>query len=155
MKVWIDDGLREAGDERISVSDHGLLYGDGIFEGIRIYARQVFRLDAHLERLALGARAVGIELPGGVERMRQIVLDTARALDRDQAYVRLVVTSGEAPLGIERGARVCEHQGHPDDRDDAREHRDRDQLQSEVHVPTRPWSDTEPHSLYRIGRGGR
>ena len=103
MRVWIDDALREPGDDRIPVSDHGLLYGDGIFEGIRVYARRVFRLDAHLERLAVGARFVGIELPGGVDRMRQIVLDTARALGRDEAYLRLIVTSGEGPLGVDRG----------------------------------------------------
>jgi len=101
MKVWIDDGLCPAGSERIPVRDHGLLYGDGIFEGLRVYARRVFRLEAHLERLALGARAVGIELPGGVARMRHIVLETARALGRDHAYVRLIVTRGDGPLGVD------------------------------------------------------
>ncbi len=101
MKVWIDDCLCAPGSERIPVRDHGLLYGDGVFEGIRVYARRVFRLEAHLERLALGARAVGIELPGGIARMRHIVLETARALGLDHAYVRLIVTRGDGPLGID------------------------------------------------------
>lgn len=101
MKVWIDDRLCAPDEARIPVSDHGLLYGDGVFEGIRVYGRRVFRLDAHLERLATGARALGIELPGGTERMRQVVLETARALDRDDAYVRLLVTRGDGPLGVD------------------------------------------------------
>ena len=101
MRVWIDDRLCAPGDDRIPVRDHGLLYGDGIFEGLRVYARRVFRLEAHLERLALGARAVGIVLPGGISRMRHIVLETARALGRDHAYVRLIVTRGDGPLGVD------------------------------------------------------
>jgi hypothetical protein len=72
MKVWIDDGICAPGEARIPVQDHGLLYGDGVFEGVRVYARRVFRLDAHLERLSVGARALGIELPGGVAHMRPV-----------------------------------------------------------------------------------
>ncbi len=101
MKVWIDEGLRDEDAANVPVRDHGLLYGDGVFEGIRVYARRVFRLDAHLRRLALGARTVGIELPGGVERMRHVVLETARAFGRDDAYVRLIVTRGEGALGVD------------------------------------------------------
>ena len=103
MKVWIDEGLRDGDAASVPVLDHGLLYGDGVFEGIRVYARRVFRLDAHLQRLALGARAVGIELPGGIARMRYVVLETARAFDRDDAYVRLIVTRGDGPLGVDPG----------------------------------------------------
>lgn len=98
MKVWIDDGLCADGEDRISVRDHGLLYGDGVFEGLRVYARRVFRLDAHLERLALGARALGIELPGG---LRDVVLGTSRATGLDDAYLRLIVTRGDGPLGVD------------------------------------------------------
>jgi branched-chain amino acid aminotransferase len=83
------------------VTDHGLLYGDGIFEGIRVYGARVFRLDLHLVRLEAGARAVGLELPGGVEALRAIVLDTARAFGAAEAYVRLVVTRGDGPLGVD------------------------------------------------------
>jgi len=106
VKVWIDDGLREGDAASVPVRDHGLLYGDGVFEGIRVYARRVFRLEAHLERLSLGARAVGIELPGGLQRMRHVVLETARAFcgdGGDDAYVRLIVTRGDGPLGVDPG----------------------------------------------------
>ena len=83
------------------VLDHGFLYGDGVFEGIRIYGRRVFRLDAHLKRFATAARAIGLELPGGIDAARAIVLETARAFDADDAYVRLIASRGEGPLGID------------------------------------------------------
>jgi len=101
MKVWIDGKIVEGSQARISVLDHGLLYGDGVFEGIRIYARRVFRLDAHLERFARSAKALDLELPGGIQAAREIVLDTARAFAADEAYVRLIATRGEGPLGID------------------------------------------------------
>src|SRR5438132_12972353 len=63
MKIYIDGRLYAREDARISVFDHGLLYGDGVFEGVRIYARRVFRLDAHLARLAASAHAIGLALP--------------------------------------------------------------------------------------------
>jgi len=72
-----------------------------VFEGIRVYHRRVFRLDAHLARLDVSARAIGLALPGGREAMREIVLATARAFGRDEAYVRLVVTRGVGALGVD------------------------------------------------------
>ncbi|MFP6627464.1 MAG: aminotransferase class IV, partial [Myxococcota bacterium] len=63
MKVWIGGRVVDASEASIPLTDHGLLYGDGIFEGIRIYDRQVFRLDDHLARFAAGTRAIGLELP--------------------------------------------------------------------------------------------
>ena len=66
-------------EARIPITDHGLLYGDGIFEGIRITAGRVFRLDDHLARFATAARAIGLALPGGVAAARAVVLETARA----------------------------------------------------------------------------
>ncbi len=101
MKVWIDGAIVNASEARVSVLDHGLLYGDGIFEGIRAYARGVFRLDDHLARLATSAKAIGLALPHSVDAIRNIVLDTLRALGRDDAYVRLVVTRGEGALGVD------------------------------------------------------
>ncbi len=101
MKVWLDGGILEGSEARISVLDHGLLYGDGVFEGIRITGRRVFRLDAHLARLAAGARSIALELPGGIDALRQIVLDTARAHGEPEAYVRLIVTRGEGGLGVD------------------------------------------------------
>ena len=100
-KVWIDGEITELEEARIPVTDHGLLYGDGIFEGIRIRGRRVFRLEAHMARLESGARALALELPGGAEAMREIVLETARAHDEDEAYVRLIVTRGQGALGVD------------------------------------------------------
>ena len=100
-KVWIDGGVIEAADARIPVTDHGLLYGDGVFEGIRIYRGGLFRLDRHLARLAVGLKALALEPPGGVDAIREIVLATARAYGEREAYVRLVVTRGEGALGVD------------------------------------------------------
>ena len=99
--VWIDGELVEVGAARVPVLDHGLLYGDGIFEGMRIYDGRLFRLDRHLARLAAGARALCLELPGGTEAIREIVLATARAYGRPDAYIRLIVTRGEGALGVD------------------------------------------------------
>ncbi len=101
MKVWLDGVIVDGAEARIPVTDHGLLYGDGVFEGIRAYARRVFRLDTHLERLAVSAAAIGLEIPGGLARVRAVVLDTLRALGADDAYVRLVITRGSGPLGVD------------------------------------------------------
>ena len=100
-KVWIDGGVVDLPEARVPVTDHGLLYGDGIFEGIRILHGGVFRLDRHLARLESAARATAITLPGGTSALREIVLETARAYGRSEAYVRLVVTRGEGALGVD------------------------------------------------------
>ncbi len=101
MKVWIDGRVVDGSEARVPVSDHGLLYGDGVFEGIRIYGRRAFRLEDHLQRFATGAKALALELPGGIGAVREIVLETARAYGADQAYVRLIATRGDGPLGID------------------------------------------------------
>lgn len=101
MKIWIDGAIVEGHEARISVLDHGLLYGDGIFEGVRILAGRVFRLGDHLRRFATSARAIGLELPHGVGAIEKIVLDTARAFGRQDAYVRLVCTRGPGALGVD------------------------------------------------------
>ncbi len=100
-KVWIDGSVVDASEARIPVLDHGLLYGDGIFEGLRVVGRAVFRLEDHLARLRAGARAIELEIPGGLDGVRDIVLETARAYDRDTAYLRLIVTRGEGALGVD------------------------------------------------------
>jgi branched-chain amino acid aminotransferase len=101
MKVWIDGEIVDGAEARIPVTDHGLLYGDGIFEGIRVYARRVFRLDAHMARFEAAARAIALELPGGSAAVREIVLETVRAHGADDAYVRLIATRGSGELGVD------------------------------------------------------
>ena len=99
--VSIDGNIVADHAAKISVLDHGLLYGDGLFEGIRVRAGRVFRIEKHLARLVVGARAIGLELPFGVPEIGRIVTDTVRAFGQKEAYVRLVVTRGEGPLGVD------------------------------------------------------
>ena len=101
MKISIDGKLVTNEDARVSVLDHGFLYGDGIFEGIRIYAGRVFRLDDHLRRLAASARALHLEIPGGVAGARAALLITAEAAGAPEAYVRLIVSRGDGALGVD------------------------------------------------------
>ena len=101
MKVWIEGEVVDGSEARISVLDHGLLYGDGVFEGIRIYGHRVFRLEDHLQRFETSAKALALKLPGGTAAVREIVLETARAFGADEAYVRLIATRGDGPLGID------------------------------------------------------
>jgi branched-chain amino acid aminotransferase len=107
VKVWIDGKIVDGPEARISVLDHGFLYGDGVFEGIRALGRRVYKLDAHLRRLATSASAIGLEIPGGTAAVRAIVLETLRALDRDEAYVRVIASRGEGPLGVD--PTTCPH----------------------------------------------
>lgn len=101
MKVWLDGKIVEGAEARVPVTDHGFLYGDGVFEGIRAARRRVYRLPDHLARLARSAAAIGLEVPGGTDAAREIVLETLRAFDRDDAYVRLIVSRGEGALGVD------------------------------------------------------
>jgi len=101
MKVWLDGKVVEGADARVPVTDHGFLYGDGIFEGIRAYSGRVFRLADHMRRLAGGARAVGLQLPGGIDGIREVVLETLRAHGQPDAYVRLIVSRGVGALGVD------------------------------------------------------
>jgi branched-chain amino acid aminotransferase len=105
--VWIDGHVVDVKDARVSILDHGLLYGDGLFEGMRVYGGRVFRLDRHLARLAAGARALSLALPGGTDALREIVLATARAHGGAEAYIRLIVTRGEGALGVDPTS--CRH----------------------------------------------
>jgi branched-chain amino acid aminotransferase len=101
MKVWIDGEIVSADAARIPVLDHGFLYGDGVFEGIRGYGGRIFRLEDHLRRLATGARCIALEIPGGIDAARRIVLETARAHGEPEVYVRLVVSRGVGELGVD------------------------------------------------------
>lgn len=85
----------------VSVFDHGLLYGDGVFEGIRAYHGRVFKLGDHLDRLYAGARAMALEIPVAKSEMQEIVLETLRRNNLRDAYIRLVVTRGVGDLGLD------------------------------------------------------
>lgn len=100
MKVWIEGQIVDGEQARTPVLDHGLLYGDGIFEGIRAHAGKPFRLDDHLRRLAHGARALHLELPPLVQ-LRQVVRATLDAHGGGTAYIRLIVTRGVGALGVD------------------------------------------------------
>lgn len=101
MKACIDDVLCDAADAKIPVFDHGLLYGDGVFEGMRIWSRRIFCFDAHLARLSTCAKVLAIEVPGGISRVSETVRRTACAHGADDAYVRLIITRGDGPLGVD------------------------------------------------------
>jgi len=100
-KVWINGKLFDKAEAKISVFDHGLLYGDGVFEGIRIYAGKVFRLREHLDRLYESARHIFLEIPFSREQIAQAVLDTVQANAKQEGYIRLVVTRGPGTLGLD------------------------------------------------------
>lgn len=100
QKIWLDGQLLDESEAKISVFDHGLLYGDGIFEGIRCYNGRVFRLVEHVERLFLSARAILLEMPWTEQEVCDIVCDTIRANRLSDGYIRLVVTRGSGGLGL-------------------------------------------------------
>lgn len=85
----------------VSVFDHGLLYGDGVFEGIRAYHNRVFKLQEHLVRLYESAHTLALEIPLGIEEMQEVVLETLRRNNLRDAYIRLVVTRGKGDLGLD------------------------------------------------------
>lgn len=99
--VFMNDRLVPESEARLSVFDHGLLYGDGVFEGLRSYGGRVFRLDAHLDRLWQSARAIHLEIPVGRETVAQAVLETLEANGLADGYVRLIVTRGAGGLGLD------------------------------------------------------
>ncbi|MGE9270161.1 MAG: branched-chain-amino-acid transaminase [Verrucomicrobiales bacterium] len=100
MKIWLDGELVEEVDAKVSVFDHGLLYGDGVFEGLRFYQRRVFRLEDHIVRLFDSAKAILLSMPWTPEEVTEAVLETIRANNLDDGYVRLVVTRGAGTLGL-------------------------------------------------------
>ena len=101
LKVNINGTLYAKEDAMISVYDHGLLYGDGVFEGIRSYGGQVFRLQEHLDRLWESAEAIWLEIPASKEELAQSVIATLVANDIQDGYIRLIVTRGAGTLGLD------------------------------------------------------
>ena len=100
MIAYVDGKWTPAEEARISVLDHGLLYGDGVFEGIRVYGGVPFLLDEHLDRLVASARAIVLELPAGREEIAALCREAARRAELDDGYLRLVVTRGAGALGV-------------------------------------------------------
>jgi branched-chain amino acid aminotransferase len=99
--IYIDGGFFNKEDAKVSVYDHGLLYGDGIFEGIRIYDRKIFKLKDHLERLYQSAKAIKLRIPLIFNEMEEVVRETVDRYNKDNGYIRLVITRGKGNLGID------------------------------------------------------
>jgi branched-chain amino acid aminotransferase len=100
-KVNINGKFFDKNDAKISVYDHGLLYGDGVFEGIRVYDGKVFRIREHVDRLYDSARSINLEIPMPREAMAQAIVDTVRANDKRNGYIRLLITRGAGTLGLD------------------------------------------------------
>ena len=101
LKVWIDGKLYDKADAKVSVYDHGLLYGDGVFEGIRVYNGKVFECGAHVDRLWASAKAIRLVIPMSKEQLVSAIEETVRVNNFKDCYVRAVVTRGVGDLGID------------------------------------------------------
>ncbi|SJZ54076.1 branched-chain-amino-acid transaminase [Selenihalanaerobacter shriftii] len=101
QKVYLNGELVAKEDAKVSVWDHGYLYGDGIFEGIRAYNGRVFRFDEHIKRLYESAKAIMLDIPLSKEEMEEAVIKTLRANELSDAYIRLVISRGVGDLGLD------------------------------------------------------
>jgi len=109
LKIWLNTGLVDEADAKISVFDHGLLYGDGVFEGIRVYSGKVFELEAHIKRLYESARAIRLAMPMSPEQLVDAIGATVQANGIVDGYIRLIVTRGVGCLGL--NPFTCQHSG--------------------------------------------
>lgn len=107
MKIYMNDKLVDRDEAKVSVFDHGLLYGDGIFEGIRLYEGCVFKLEEHLERLEYSAKAILLELTWTRQQISAAICETCRANNLQNGYIRLIVTRGVGSLGL--SIKTCNH----------------------------------------------
>jgi branched-chain amino acid aminotransferase len=107
-RVWINGKFFDKAEAKVSVYDHGLLYGDGVFEGIRVYHGKVFRLKQHMDRLYDSARSIWLEIPMSKEALTAAVEETVRVNEKQNGYIRLVVTRGSGTLGLD--PRKCDPQ---------------------------------------------
>ena len=101
MLIYIDGEFLPKAEAKVSVFDHGLLYGDGVFEGIRSYNGRVFKLEEHLERLYDSAKSIMLKVPIPIETMKETVLETLRRNHLTEAYIRLIITRGVGDLGLD------------------------------------------------------
>lgn len=100
LKIWLENGLVDLEEAKISVLDHGLLYGDGVFEGIRAYAGKIFECQAHLDRLYESAKVICLEIPMTSEELTDAMYKAMKANDVHEGYIRLIVTRGIGDLGL-------------------------------------------------------
>ena len=100
-KVWIDGQYYEKDEAKVSVFDHGLLYGDGVFEGIRSYNGKVFRLSQHVQRLYASAQAIWMQIPLPPEQMAKQIEEAIKVNELTDSYIRVVVTRGKGDLGLD------------------------------------------------------
>lgn len=99
--IYIDGRLLPKSEAHVSVFDHGFLYGDGVFEGIRAYNSVIFKLDEHLERLYASAKTLMLEVPLTRDQMKEAIISTLKANGLRDAYIRLIVTRGVGDLGLD------------------------------------------------------
>ena len=100
LKIWLDDKLVDEEQAKVSVFDHGLLYGDGVFEGIRVYGGKIFEFAAHMKRLYESAKVIRLEMPMDMASLCGAVEETVEANDIVDGYIRLIVTRGVGDLGL-------------------------------------------------------
>ncbi|MBM3902756.1 MAG: branched-chain-amino-acid transaminase [Verrucomicrobia bacterium] len=101
MKVYIDGEFFDEANAKVSVFDHGLLYGDGVFEGIRMYHNRIFKLREHIERLFWSAKAILLDIPMTPEKLMAATVETCRRNNLREGYIRLLVTRGKGTLGLD------------------------------------------------------
>jgi branched-chain amino acid aminotransferase len=107
-RIWINGKYYDKADAKISVYDHGLLYGDGVFEGIRIYSGKIFKLKEHLIRLYDSARSIALDIPISRDEMTRVCEEVVRTNAKHDGYIRLLVTRGTGSLGLD--PRHCDAQ---------------------------------------------
>jgi len=101
MKIYLDGKMVEQNEAKVSVFDHGLLYGDGVFEGIRAYNGRIFKLGEHLARLYNSARAIMLKIPMKEKDFERAIIDTVKENGLEDAYIRAIVTRGKGDLGLD------------------------------------------------------
>src|SRR2546421_225650 len=101
LSVYVDGKFYPQSEARVSVFDHGLLYGDGVFEGIRAYNKRVFKLERHVERMFQSAKAIDLKIPHTPEEFTDLILQTCRRNNIVDGYIRPIVTRGPGDLGLD------------------------------------------------------
>ncbi len=101
MKIWLNGKIVPEEEAKVSIFDHGLLYGDGVFEGIRSYNSRIFKLDEHLERFYRSARTIMLKIPLSLNELEEAIIKTLCVNNLKDAYIRVVVTRGVGDLGLD------------------------------------------------------